>query len=55
MTRCQVSEAIAKHCNQPEEAECPLCSGSMTNHVYGLACNDDTCDGVIYAPDEDDF
>ena len=55
MNRCYVSEQIAKHCNEPEANECPKCGGSMTCDDAGLACDDDTCTGVIYAPDEDDF
>ena len=57
--RCQVSEDIAKHCNQPEEAECPRCGSTMESDDWGNLCCDDQynkgCTFVNYAPDEDDF
>ncbi len=52
MTRCYVSEQIANHCNQPEEAECPECGSSMTYDNDGdLAC--DECEHVIIIDDAD--
>ena len=57
MNRCQVSEAIAKHCNQPEEAECKRCGSTMTGCEFTLVCDDQYdkgCTFTIYAPDEDD-
>ena len=54
MTRCYVSEQIAKHCNEPEEAECPECYGVMTEDEYcNLVCY--SCGGVVCAPGDDDF
>ena len=56
MSRCYVSEQIAELCNQPEPAECPKCGKGMNNdYTHDLVCDDSECDGVIYAPDEDDF
>ena len=55
--RCQVSEDIAKHCNQPEEAECESCGSTMTGNEFTLVCDDQYdkgCKFIIYAPDEDD-
>jgi len=53
MTRCYVSEQIARHCNEPEETECPLCSGGMTIDNDGdLVC--DEC-GHLIMQDETGF
>ena len=55
MTRCYVSEKIAEHCNQPEEAECP-CGSSMTyNNDGDLKCDDIKCDHVIIIDDGVDY
>ena len=52
--RCIISEQIAAHCNQPEEAECPVCFGSMNNDVHDdMNCDDEDCTGAFNAPDED--
>lgn len=55
MTRCYVSEQIAAHCNEPEPAECPRCNSSMTDNEGDLVCDNEHCNHVIYAPDEDCF
>jgi hypothetical protein len=55
MTRCYVSEQIAKHCDEPDELECPKCGGGVTQDDDDYTCDAEECDGVIYAPDEDDF
>jgi hypothetical protein len=55
MTRCYVSEQIAAHCNEQEEAECPVCYGSMNNDgLDDMNCDDEECSGAFNAPGEDD-
>ena len=54
MERCHVSEQIAAHCNQQEEAECPVCFGPMNNDGHDdMNCDDEDCTGAFNAPDED--
>jgi len=58
MSRCHVSEEIAKHCNEPREDECQVCGFSVDSSMEGgyeiLICADDKCGHKVWA-DGDEY